>query len=169
MNPFDEAYRALWAAIFANPAFTTEGNPAYVRPLNRLTVLKDIQSTLAADKRVNRAPADTTELGITQGGFTLSPQGQNSKSADAEQTYILQLVEDRPTVERLNALKWETLVSIARNLRDQRHPFGLPYVRGVRIQDAREGRDVNEDAQPTGDWVAVCSIVLEMYFDKSLL
>lgn len=166
-NPFTEAGQAILAALLHNPAFSTEGNDARVRIGNRLVVWSNTPGARTVDKQVNRAPADSPEVLLTQNGFGMSPAGMNSKTANAEQTYTLQLLDTRATVERLNALKWETFLAILRATHGQRHPFGLTYVHDWRIDNATEGRPLDAENRPTGDWVAVLNIVLGMYWNKS--
>lgn len=168
-DPFTLANRALLQALYANPAFSEVGGLALVRVQNRLATVKDEPHTFQAARNINRQYADAPELLLTQGGFLLVPKGRNSRAVSAEQTFTLQLVENRPTVERLNALKWETFRALVDATLDVPHPFGLSFVSDWRIEAAAEGRTPGEDAQQTGDWVAVLNIVLEMYWDRRAL
>lgn len=167
-NPLDEAYEAVWTAWIANPAFSDTSNAANVRVGNRLSALAGVIGTKALDKNVNRAPADVTEVMLIPGGFRLTPTGINSKAVGGEQSFTLQILELRATIERLNAVKWETFVALVRATTGQQ-PFGLSFVRSWRVENSRENRQRNEDNKPAGDWIAVLDIVLEMYWDKSTL
>lgn len=169
-NPFDDIQRALWAAVLDYPPFVTEGNDAFVRPNNRLAVVEGIEGTLRHDKALQRAPGgDVPELLITQGGFLLTPEGPNSKTVGAQQTCIVQVLDKRKSVERLNAVRWAFYLACLHATLGKDKPFGLSFVNNWAITNTSEGRPLNPDNQQIGEWVVVLNVVLDLYWSKTEL
>lgn len=150
-DPFTLAHAAIWRALLASSELKS-----LVELGNRIAAVA-MPETTEADKLIERNPSDCPELMVTQRGVQPIPAGTNSRSFGASQTYTIQIIDDQALVARLNAVKWAALKAFARAARQQ-PPFGLSFLRGFDWLPGTEGRPLNADDQPTGQWVAVCDV-----------
>jgi hypothetical protein len=173
-DPFTQGAKALFDAFLAYPPFIDQ-----TRVGNRISA---VRRTGAVNAPIQNkiGPADfLSPLSLSEGGefrvmmgepFTLSPLGGNSISADAVQTYRVELNTDSLDATRVNKLKWAGFRALSRAMRGQ-FPLGLSFCRNCTITEATE---TTSRTDPTGGatvlgWSCAFNVNLEMYWQRSTL
>lgn len=163
VDPFTQAYSAVWAALNAHAGFTS---------LVRVNDRNDLTGTAPGTRKGSAQFADFGEVSLIPAGFNGSPFGSNSKAADLSQSFQLITSTERITdLVKLNRIKYQTMIALAKAGID----LGLTRLcRGWSISGGLEGIGQNlvsgiNVTHGKNGMVAVLTITVEMCVDRAAL
>jgi hypothetical protein len=164
-DPFTVANKAIVTALLAWAPLSD-----CVRAGNRMSTVPR-GDAVDAEKAMNIPRVRTSFPGllVTQGGFRLNPNGNNSRAVDLTQDYLIQWATDVLNVVGLNVVKWETMRALvaAGDTINGATCYGVPFVRGYAVRDAQEGVAVTDETAQRAGWVASFVVTVDMYFDRA--
>jgi hypothetical protein len=154
-DPFTAAHQAIFAA-FENYAPLA----ALVLPGNVI----DTTDPLFQQFKPAATAADTPQLKILQGDFTLPPFGGNSTTVQLTQTYRVMFCTDVLRVVPLNQLKYLALIALV-----QAGPnLGLSCVSAYHLQGGRDDTQ-SPDTEKSQRWAAAFTITVQLYLSRRQL
>jgi hypothetical protein len=154
-DPFTAAHQAIFAALENYAPLA-----ALVLPGN----IVDTTNPLFQQFKPGTAAADTPQLKILQGDFTLPPFGGNSTTVQFTQTYRVMICTDVLRVVPLNQVKYLALIALV-----QAGPnLGLSCVSGYQVQAGRD--DIQSpDTDKSQRWAAAFTITVQLYLSRRQL
>lgn len=157
VDPFTQAYQALWAALFDALA----GLDDLIEETNRTDL-----SAAAPEIPSNAECGQLPNVLLAQSDWSFSPT--NSKAKELTQAYPLRIAIGTWSVTEINRVKWEALKALERSDVGANN-LGLSFVRSVAVRTAsdspaREGENRGEEK-----WVTVANIVVTMCIPRESL
>jgi len=151
-DPITAAHQAIFAALQNYPALA-----AVVLPGNFV----DTTNPLFQQFKPGIAAADTPQVKILQGEFTLPPFGGNSTTVQFTQAYRVFFCTDVLQVTPLNQLKYLALIALVKagpNL-------GLSCVKSFDVNPGRDDAKFEESQR----WAAAFTINVHLYLSRQQL
>lgn len=159
-DPFSTVHAAIWSALTTSTEFTS-----LVLPGNQIKLNLPIPSGLMKD---NPQTADTPEIIVMQGRFTMRPFVQNALAVGLSQNFPIVGTARDFDVTNTNYLKWVTLKALV-----QYDPTGLlllpNLVTRFTISECQDDPGVSQWARGTKRWVSLLQISVDMSVDKSAI
>jgi hypothetical protein len=159
--PTLDAFTTVYQAILTALENDREWSELYAVG-NRLDLTEDGK----VRQILNRGRSLKPIMELEQGRFALRPFGSNSRSAEADQFYVLSLDSNQPkTINLVNAAKWDTLKAL-RRAGPELGTVGI--IRDWHVQDGIDLDRPRVTDAPLG-FAAVLTIMVSMYFDARLI
>lgn len=163
VDPFTQAYDAVWAALSAHTGFTS-----IVRANNR----NNLTGAAPGFRKGAGQFADFGEVSLIPAGFNASPFGSNSKIADLSQSFQLITSTERITdLVKLNRIKFQTMIALAKAGAD----LGLTSLcSGWTVSGGQEGVGQNlvanvDVTHGKNGLVSLLTITVNMYMARAAL
>lgn len=124
-DPFTQAYAAIWTALAARAEWVA------LFPAGRRGDKDDVRGRLT---EVIKSRNLNGLVSLDQAQWAGQPFGANSLVVSAQQTYVMSVASASSAIEKVNDIKWQTLLA----LRAAGPALGLPFITSWIIQQAQD-------------------------------
>jgi hypothetical protein len=102
-DPFTQTYAAIWTALAARAGWVA------LFPAGRRGDKDDVRGKLA---EVIKSKNLNGLVSLDQAQWAGQPFGANSLVVSAQQTYVMSVASGSPAIDKVNDIKWQTLLAL---------------------------------------------------------